>query len=270
MRLSESSEPSEHYIFSDSRTMVLECGIEWDSLPERNPVERERRAAHLAVRALAALCEGLIRPTTFGVTRSWVDEYHLPVDGVPPRWNWWMRTPQAPPDARSRYVDPQVVEATTLDERSMLTLVDRVLDDPCEPPEGTHLAWDEMVVDHTWARLPEPDRHIGIENGHEELCIDDHDNKARRGLIPLDRAHGDSWVTVPETMVWCPFLLRVDRSCGTAYPDGLDYDEFIELTIDVNWSFWWHPGEGRALLDRAVNRVLRQGWRHAHPSTSLR
>lgn len=32
------------------------------------------------------------------------------------------------------------MEATTLGERSMLSLVDRVLDDPCEPPEGTRLA----------------------------------------------------------------------------------------------------------------------------------
>lgn len=69
------------------------------------------------------LCEGLIRPTTFGVTGNWVDEYGWPAVGNPPRWNWFLKTPQSPPDARSPYVDPQVMETATLDERSMLAAI---------------------------------------------------------------------------------------------------------------------------------------------------
>ncbi|MFF8786179.1 hypothetical protein [Streptomyces sp. NPDC015125] len=261
----EPPEPTEHYIFNDSQTTVLERGVQGDTAPDRNPVEWERITAHCAVRALAELCEGLVRPMTFGMTRNRVDECGLPAEGNPPRGNWFLTTPQSPPDARSTYADPQVVETATLDEQSMLTMVDRVLDDPGEAPEGKRLAWEEMRVDHTWARLPEPGRHI-VNN---ELRIDDHDNKLRRVLVPRAHAHGRTWVTVPRPSVWYPFLLRVNKSCGTVYPDGFEYDEFIEMTIDVNWSFWWHPGEGRAMLDQAVDRLLRQGWRHAHPQSAL-
>ncbi|MEU9119345.1 hypothetical protein AB0C96_05700 [Streptomyces sp. NPDC048506] len=155
---SEPAEATEHYVFNDSQSIVLEHGFPWDSLPCRDPIERERITAHRAVRALAELCEGLVRPMTFGVTRNWVDEYGWPADGCPPRWNWFLKTPQSPSDARSYYVDPQVLETGTLDERSMLTAVDRICDDPCAVPEGKRLAWAEMRVDHTWARLPEPGR----------------------------------------------------------------------------------------------------------------
>ncbi|MFD8549416.1 hypothetical protein [Streptomyces sp. NPDC059649] len=258
--------PTEHYIFNDSATIKLESGFQWELAPDRNPIELERMTAHRAVRALAELCEGLVRPMTFGVTRNWVDEYSWPADGNPPRWNWFLKTPQAPPDAHSTYVDPQVMETATLDERSMITAVDRVLDDPCEAPEGMRLAWMEMRVDHTWAQLPEPDRHIA----NNELRIDDHDSKLRRVLAPSEHVNGRTWVTVPKSSVWYPFLLRVDKSFGTAYPDGLEYDEFIEMTIHVNWSFWWHPGEGRAMLDEAVNRLLQQGWRHTKPQSKSR
>ncbi|WP_030987587.1 hypothetical protein [Streptomyces sp. NRRL S-1813] len=165
-RRSEQPEPTEHYIFQDSQTVVLECGFPWNSVPDRDPLALERITAHRAVRALAELCEGLIRPMTLGMTS--------------------------------------------------------------------------------------------------------HDNKLRRVRVPLERADGHFWVTAPETGVWYPFQLRVDKSCGTVYPDGREYDEFIELTIDVNWSFWWHSGDGRARLDQAVGRLLRQGWRHAHPQTGPR
>ncbi|PBC80389.1 hypothetical protein SAMN05428945_5120 [Streptomyces sp. 2224.1] len=269
-RLSESpepSEPTEHYLFNDSQTIVLERGYQWESTlgstPDRNPIERERITAHGAVRGLAELCDGLVRPMTFGVTRNWVDGYGLPAEGSPPRGNWILTTPQSPPDVHSTYRDPQIMEAATLDERAMLTMVDRVLDDPCEAPEGKHLAWDEMHIDHTWARLPEPDRHLA----NKELRIDDHDNKLRRVLVPREHAHGRTWVTVPRRSVRYPFLLRVNKSCGTVYPDGPGYDDFITMTIDVNWSFWWHPGEGRAMLDQAVDRLLRKGWRPAHPQS---
>ncbi|WP_326623176.1 hypothetical protein OG863_39605 [Streptomyces decoyicus] len=264
IRRSEQPEPTEHYIFQDSRTVVLECGFPWNSVPDRDPLVLERITAHRAVRALAELCEGLIRPMTFGVTGNWVDEYGWPAVGNPPRWNWFLKTPQSPSDARSPYVDPQVMETATLDERSMLAAVDRLLDDPCEAPEGRHLAWAEIFMGHTWARLSDADRHI--ENN--TLRIDDHDNKVRRVRVPLERADGHFWVTAPETGGWYPFQLRVDKSCGTVYPDGREHDEFIELTIDVNWSFWWHSGGGRSRLDQAVGRLLRQGWRYANPQPS--
>jgi hypothetical protein len=208
-------EHTEHYIFKDSKTIVLDRGFERDSAPGRSPVELERITAHCAVRALASLCEGLIRPMTFGVTRQWVDkEYGLLVggDGKPPRWNWFLKTPQSPPDADSVYVDPQVMETATLDERSMLAAVDRVLDDPCTAPEGDHLAWDELRMDHTWARLPEPDRHT--EN--DELRIDDYDNQLHRVPIPLERAHGHIWVT--KATVWYPFLLGGDQQVRHEVP----------------------------------------------------
>ncbi len=259
--LSEPPEPTEHYIFNDGQTIVLERGFQWGSAPGRNPIELERMTAHCAVRALAELCEGLVRPMTFGVTRNWVDEYNWPADGDPPRWNWFLKTPQSPSDARSPYADPQVMETPTLDERAMLNAVDRVLDDSCEAPVGHRLAWAEMRIDHTWARLPEPHRHM--EN--DELRIDDHDNKVRGVLVPVERANGRRWATVPETSVWHPFLLNVYKSVGTVYSDGPEYDEFIEMTINVNWSFWWHPGEGRTMLDQAVDRLSRQGWRSANP-----
>ncbi|MEV1077106.1 hypothetical protein AB0I98_02435 [Streptomyces sp. NPDC050211] len=255
-------ELTEHYIFKDSRAIVLERGFEWDSASDRDPLEWERVTAHYAVRALTSLCEGLIRPMTFGVTRQWVDEeFDVPLGGAgkPPRWNWFLKTPQSPPDAESAYVDEQVMETATLDERSMLAAVDRALDDPCTAPEGDRLAWDELRIDHTWARLPEPERHM--ENG--ELCIDDYDNQLHRVRIPLERAHGHIWAT--KATVWYPFLLGVTNKHGTSYPDGREYDEIIELTISVNWSFWWNPGPGRAMLDQAVNRLIRQGWRDAYP-----
>ncbi|WP_158794955.1 hypothetical protein [Streptomyces sp. NRRL S-337] len=260
-RPSERPEPTEHYIFSDSRTIVLERGFQWASAPDRDPIELERITAQCAVRALAMLCEGLIRPLTFCATRNWVDEYGWPADGCPSRGNWFLKTPQSPPDARPPYVDPQVVETATVDERSMLTLVDRLLDEPCEAPEGRRLAWAEMLVDHTWARLPEPDRHMQ----NDELRIDDHDNKLRRVVVPCERANGRTWVTTPETSVRYPFLLAAHKSFGTVYSDGHEYDEFIEVVIHVNWSLWWHAGEGRALLDQAVDRLLRQGWRYGNP-----
>ncbi|MEU5015073.1 hypothetical protein AB0G35_33340 [Streptomyces sp. NPDC021749] len=265
-RGSESPEPTEHYIFNDSRTIVLECGIQWGSAPVQNAIELERTTAHRAVRALTVLCEGLIRPMTFCVTRNWVDEYGWPADDDPPRGNWFLKTPQSPSDARPTHADPQVMETATLDERSMLAVVDRVLDDRCEARQGRRLAWAEMLVDHTWARLPEPARHMQ----NDELRIDDHDNKLRRVLVPYECVNGRTWVTVPETSVWYPFLLRVTKSCGTSYSDGHEYDEFIEMTIDVNWSLWWHPGEGRTMLERAVDRLLRQGWRHANPHLGTR
>ncbi|MEU9482523.1 hypothetical protein AB0D83_02450 [Streptomyces decoyicus] len=38
-RLSEQPEPTEHYIFPDSQTVVLECGFQWDSVRDRDPLE---------------------------------------------------------------------------------------------------------------------------------------------------------------------------------------------------------------------------------------
>ncbi|MFF4955458.1 hypothetical protein [Streptomyces chattanoogensis] len=149
-----------------------------------------------------------------------MDEYDWPADDNLPRWHWFIKTPQLPPDARPFYSNPQVMEAETLDERSMLTTVDHVLDDPCEAPDGKRLAWTEMRVDHTWARLPEPDRHM--ENN--EVRIDDHDNKPRRLLVPLKHTDGHIWATTPKPSTWDPFLLSVKKSCGTVYPDGLEYD----------------------------------------------
>ncbi|TJZ44651.1 hypothetical protein FCH28_30580 [Streptomyces piniterrae] len=75
MRDTRLSEPTEHYVFNDSQAIVLECAFQWDSVPDRDPIELERMTAHCAVRALAELCEGLVRPMTFGVTGNWVDEY---------------------------------------------------------------------------------------------------------------------------------------------------------------------------------------------------
>ncbi|WP_171162821.1 hypothetical protein [Streptomyces sp. I05A-00742] len=262
---SERPEPTEHFIFDDSRTIVLEYGFQWDPVPGRQPIERERPTAHHAVRALAELCAGLIRPVTLDMTRTWVDVEYGWSEGRPPRWNWFLRTPQAPSPDCSMYVDPQLMDVAALDERSMPGAVDRVLDEPCEAPEGKRPAWVEIRVRHTWARLPEPDRHLG----NDELRIDDYDNKARRVSVPFECADGRVWVTAPGIGVWCPFLLRVGKSPGTVDSDGPsdgpEYDEFIELTIDVNWSFWWVPGEGRAMLDRAVDRLLRQGWRKTFP-----
>ncbi|MEU9482524.1 hypothetical protein AB0D83_02455 [Streptomyces decoyicus] len=136
------------------------------------------------------------------MTRNRVDEYGWPAVSNPPRWNWFLKTPQSPPEARSPYVDPQVTETARLDERAMLAVVDRLLDDPCEAPEGRHLAWAEMLIVHTWARLSDADRHI--ENN--TLRIDDHDNRLRLVRVPLERADGHMWVTAPETGEWYPFL----------------------------------------------------------------
>lgn len=63
-------EPTEHFIFTDSQTIVLEHGFWWDSVPGRDPIELERITAHCAVRALASMCEGLIRPMSLRVTRQ--------------------------------------------------------------------------------------------------------------------------------------------------------------------------------------------------------
>jgi hypothetical protein len=273
-RATERWERTDHFVFKSGRTIVLERGFRWDSEPERDPIELDRRTAHCAVRGLTSLCEGLIRPMSFGVTRQWVNtEFGYPSgapgpSGKPPRWNWFVRTPQSPPSVDSAYVDPQVMAPVALNERSMLALVDRALDDPCTAPDGDHLAWDELRLDHTWARVPEPERHV--EDG--ELRIDDYDNSWPRVLMPLERARGDLWVTSPRLSVWHPFLLRVYKPFGTEYPDGLELDEIICMEITVNWSFWWEPGEGRAMLDRAVDRLLRQGWRdaHPHPDTPIR
>ncbi|MFF4955457.1 hypothetical protein ACWC2K_38200 [Streptomyces chattanoogensis] len=68
--LSEPPEPTEQYIFNDSQTIVLERGFQWESTPDRNLIERERMTAHCAVRALAELCVGLVKPMTFTVTRN--------------------------------------------------------------------------------------------------------------------------------------------------------------------------------------------------------
>ncbi|WBB57784.1 hypothetical protein O7599_19050 [Streptomyces sp. WMMC500] len=81
----------------------------------------------------------------------------------------------------------------------------------------------------------------------------------------MERADGHLWVSAPGLGVWDPFMLRVTRSSGTEYPDGAEYDEIIHMDVHVHWSFWWEPGEGRAMLDRAVGRLLRQGWREAYP-----
>lgn len=261
------------FIFKSGRIIVLERGFRWDSGSERDPIEPDRMAARCAVQGLTSLCEGLIRPMSFGVTRQWVDdEFGYPSgvpgpSGKPPRPNWFVKTPQAPAEVTSGYVDPQVMAPVALDERSMLALVDRALDYPCTAPDGDHLAWDELRVDHGWARLPEPERHL--EDG--ELHVEDHDNGSYRTLIPLERAEGHLWVTAPYISVWQPFLLRVYKPFGTKYPDGLELDEIICMEITVNWSFWWEPGEGRTMLDRGVDRLLQQGWRDArpHPDTPL-
>lgn len=171
-----------------------------------------------------------------------------------------LKTSRLPPTVHSAFVDLQVMETMTLDERSMLAFVDHVLDEPCTAPNGDRLAWDELRMDHTWARVPEPDRHL--DQG--ELRIDDYDCHARRVLVPLERAHGHMWATVPEMSVWYPFHLQVAKNFGTTYPDGPEYDEFITMYISVNWSFWSH-GEGKAMLDQALNRLFRQGWREADP-----
>lgn len=64
-------------------------------------------------------------PMTLDVTRNWVDdECSWPADAHPPRGNWFLTTPQSPPDACPMYRDTHVAMTATLDERSILAAVD--------------------------------------------------------------------------------------------------------------------------------------------------
>lgn len=56
-RLSESperSEPTEHYIFNDSQTIVLERGYRWESTPESTPTGIRSSGSASPLMALSA------------------------------------------------------------------------------------------------------------------------------------------------------------------------------------------------------------------------
>jgi hypothetical protein len=260
---------SEHYIYDNTRSVELSGGPEWDSIAGKDPKELDRETAHYAVRALTTLCEDLIIPISFGVRTCWGEgELGATTTNWPPRWNWFAKTPPPPSDVNSSWRDPQVIETATLDQEAMLSVVDRALDDSAPAAEDSRLVWDMLYVEHTWARLPEPERHIR----DNELRIIDWDCSGNCVSVPLKRVHGHTWATLPEHSLYYPFELRVEKIAGLSYPLGPEYGVSrygvdISISVNVCWSFWWEPGEGRAMLDRAVDRLLQQGWHQTWPAS---
>jgi hypothetical protein len=160
---------SEHYIYNNRRSVQLDGGPEWDSITGKDLKELDRETAHYAVRALTTLCEDLITPISFGVRTCWGEgRFGATTTNFPSRWNWFARTPPPPSDVDSSWQDPQVIETATLDQEAMLSVVDRALDDPCPAPGERQLVWDMLYVEHTWARLAEPER------AHQEQRTADH------------------------------------------------------------------------------------------------
>jgi hypothetical protein len=104
-------------------------------------------------------------------------------------------------------------------------------------------------------------------SGHiknNELRIIDWDCEGNCVSVPLKHAQDNTWATVPKQSLYYPFRLYVEKY-GLSYPLGPEcgapgYGVDISISVDVYWSLWWEPGEGRAMLDRAVDRLLQQGW----------
>lgn len=113
---------------------------------------------------------------------------------------------------------------------------------------------------NTRARLPES--AVPADGG--DLVIDDYDNGPPNLRVPVERRQDGTWVGSPGLGTWNPIALRVFKPGSSGHPDAVTYDEFIELDIDVHWSLWWEEGSpGRAMLDQALGRLHRRGWRLA-------
>ncbi|MEO3825671.1 hypothetical protein [Actinomadura sp. B10D3] len=243
--------PAEHWVYKDSKGIALERGhkrgdLSWQAF--------ERVTARSVIGALGELSRDLARPLEFGITRLVVEEIDgIPGIGghVPARWNWYLTSPDTPSYAHSAYVDSVEAEAETIDEASMFELAARALDDPDDVSDGQWVEWQEMYVHDTMARVP-------LQADH--LVVDDHDNRnadVHIPLIPVD--DGTLWAHRADMVTWPPFSMQAYNHTG--HLDHGDFDTFTQLIISVGWSLWWEKeAPGRAILDRALDRLQAQGW----------
>lgn len=247
---------AEHSVYKDGRSVALTLGLHRGDLSWR---DLDREGARSAVRALGGLSRDLLRPLEFGMTRHAMEE----MDGFavvsrqhPDHWNWYLRAPDTPSFAHPALVDAVMVEAETVDEASMLEMAERALDDPSGLSAGEWAEWEEMYVHDTMAHVPRP---LGAA---DHLVVDDHDNRNLDVHIPLVRTDdGAVWVHRAHQVTWPPLSVRIVNDAAGVDFESADADAYIELRIQVNWSLWWEEAApGRAVFDRAIDRLRRQGW----------
>ncbi len=235
--------------------MFLE--LEWPRDSPTSPVDRERIAARHAVTAILALSRDLFLPLEFGVLRCMTRD----VDGAwltstPDEGDYWyLNTPDREP--QPAYVNPVVFDVATIDEQTMMRMVDDLLTEPHERSTHRWPGWSEIHIYDTLARLPDSLVPTG-----DEFIVDDVDNKCRDLRIPVRRRSGGAWVGSPGLGFWTPISVLVQRDSGVSGTSfGYCHYATISLSIDINWSVWWREDSlGRAVLDAGMHRLYRLGW----------
>lgn len=254
---------NEHWIADPGETIVMERGLRRPVGMKPSSPEWQRTTACTAVEAIGRLCAHVLKPLEFGVTRHLADEFGEAMPDphdVPTPWNWYVRTPRTPAFAHPFYVDAQIVDAAQVDEPTMYDVVDLALTEPCDVPDGRWVAWTEMYVWDTLARVPEPDRLATDRH----LVLDDYDNRHLDVRIPVTDLDGDTWVGA-TLGVRTPFIVRLDKGFSDRADAG-DFDQFLHLDVSVNWTLWSRPATaGRRMLDQALDDLRRTGWQQTFP-----
>ena len=182
-----------------------------------------------AVFGLADLVEPLSLDVQLGFLR----------DGNRRERNLWLRLRH--PVARDldpSYTTRELIELTSLDR----TRVEGVLLEGVGEAEGAGetLAWYEIEMRASRARLPEPSRHAGRSVLRLETEYGDRE-------VPIEQAQ---WVAGPARLVPAPVMLTIH---------GEEYDVTLELRLA--WSLWTEQDSpGRARVEREIVALERQGW----------
>ncbi|MGX1811517.1 hypothetical protein ACWIGI_37820 [Nocardia sp. NPDC055321] len=242
-------EHSGHYIYTSGRFIHADLEFEWDARGGITPAECAREAARLTVAGIGELCRDFFRPLDFGLLRRVTEDS----DGL------WFETDSHPepgywePESVREHGDSEIVD--TVDEATMLSVVDALFDAPCELNEGEWVSWTGMQVLDTMALLPES----LVPPIGDHVVVDDADNRFRNRKVPIERRPDGVWTGPRDSTFGPPFQLR-------AYPDfgSSDNDRHylsVGLLIYVNWSIWRNrDAPGRAMLDRGLDRLRRGGW----------
>ncbi|MFB8003969.1 hypothetical protein [Nocardia sp. NPDC056000] len=256
-----SIENSGHDIYKTGYNIRLEFGLEWELRPGISVIHCERQAARSAVAAIAELSHGLFEPLELGIRVLTTNQ---------PYGRWYRSGPEPAASGGHWYLKPAelqayptfegavIVDTEVVDEAAMLAVVDTAFDLQYELQQGEWASWDIMYVDNTLARLPQS---LAPADG-EDFIVDDIDNRRRDLSLAVTRRSDGAWVGWDGPGCWPPFSLSAQRS--VVEMDHVSYATVLDIDICVHWSVWWeHRSPGRIMLDRAVDRLIRSGWRYS-------
>lgn len=203
--------------------------------------------ARLALDAVFLFAEGLCEPLTVSLTLVCCEAeagYTLS-QPAPPHPFWTLRQSDLPPglEIEPTRNDERVAVADKLTPESILAYTRTALEQDCEG--DARVGWEEFRFDASRARLPFPADAVAGDTmlvGYGAGVIEH----------ALEHRNDALWVAGPLSgkAMTAPITMRVNREVS-----------LLTFNISVYWSVWGEEGAaGRADFDRAVGRLLDNGW----------